>query len=44
MLDLSNMPAEVRCDAAAVIREVLQQFPKALPELITEDEETPDEH
>lgn len=40
MLDLSRTPSDVQRDAAAVIREVLQTFPKTLPALIEPEEDT----
>ncbi|MFJ8690253.1 hypothetical protein [Micromonospora wenchangensis] len=43
MLDLSHMPDDTGVDAAALLREVWQQFPKALPDLIFEPEEEPDD-
>lgn len=43
MLDLSRTPADVQRDAAALLREVWQTFPKT-PPVRTEPEEEPDEH
>lgn len=42
MLDLSRLPAEVRRDTAAILREVWQTFPK-IPPLLTDMEEEPDD-
>ena len=47
LLDLTHLPTDthrtVTGDAAAVLREVWQTFPKTLPDLITPPEEEPDE-
>ncbi|MGS2615129.1 hypothetical protein ACVCAH_11480 [Micromonospora sp. LZ34] len=42
MLDLSRTPADVKRDAAAVLRQLLQ-LPK-LPPILTDLEEEPDDH
>lgn len=43
MLDLSRTPNEVKRDAAALLRDIWQTWPKTKPNPITEPEEDPDE-